>query len=259
MTGTHHATEANDLSAALAQLPQREAFVARLLRRFAPFMTLAPGAAVLDVGAAQGVTVVAYRRAGFEAFGVEPWEPALAVGRQLARETGVAFETRPGVAEALPYDDGSFALVHAYSVLEHVDDPLQVFREVYRVLAPGGGFYFLTSAITSPRQAEIQGFPLFPWYPLALKRAIMTWAARERPWLVGHTTRPAMHWFHHREVRQSLAAIGFRELVDKWTMRAASGELSGIRQLVVAAAARNRAVRAAGEVVIGNCEYLAIK
>jgi SAM-dependent methyltransferase len=44
----------------------------------------------------------------------------------------------------LPFRDGSFNLVTANMVVEHLDDPDLQFREVSRVLAPGGKFIFHT-------------------------------------------------------------------------------------------------------------------
>jgi SAM-dependent methyltransferase len=49
-----------------------------------------------------------------------------------------------GDASSLPYRDGSFDIVYANNVLEHLPAPLDVFREVARVLRPGGWFLFKT-------------------------------------------------------------------------------------------------------------------
>ena len=44
----------------------------------------------------------------------------------------------------LPFPDSTFELVVCRDVIEHLEDPLPVFREVARLLTPGGAFVFLT-------------------------------------------------------------------------------------------------------------------
>lgn len=254
------ATEQNDLFTARARLPELDAHVAKWRARMAPFFTLDPPARVLDVGAAQGVTMLAFQRAGFNVYGVEPWAPAIEVGEALAREVGEALDNQRGVAESLPFEDGFFRFIHAYSVLEHLDDPLAAFREAYRVLEPGGAFFFSTTSKISPRQNEISWFLGFPWYPAPLQRAVMDWVVERRPALVGHTTRPAIHWFRHRDVCVALRAIGFNRLVDFWNLRRPE-EHTGAMRLLVEAARRYPPAKVAGGLVNrgGDMEYLAIK
>jgi SAM-dependent methyltransferase len=251
------ATELNELEAALARFPETEDFVARLLRRVEPHLELLPGSRVLDVGAAQGIGVAAFSRAGFATSGVEPWQPAIATSREVARRFGMDFEVVHGRAESLPFPSASFEFVYAYSVMEHVDDPFAGFREAYRVLVPGGGFFFSTTSALCPRQGEIRGFPLFPWYPRKLQRRILDWAARDRPWLVGYTDTPAYSWFRHRWVNRALHSIGFRLVVDRWTLR--KNERKGRQRLLIHAAAENRGFRLIGDLAVSGMEYLAIK
>ncbi len=60
------------------------------------------------------------------------------IGRLQARG-GLA---RTGEITALPYADGSFDLVAAFDVVEHVEDDRSVFAGLTRVLAPGGRLVF---------------------------------------------------------------------------------------------------------------------
>jgi SAM-dependent methyltransferase len=53
-------------------------------------------------------------------------------------------EGRKSDAGEIPYADESFDLVFCDNVFEHLDQPLHVFKEVARVLRPGGLFMFKT-------------------------------------------------------------------------------------------------------------------
>jgi SAM-dependent methyltransferase len=257
MTKELKATESRDAQEALAGLPAMRERLAVLRRRVEPFAPLRPGSRVLDVGAAQGLLVAACCEAGFDAVGVEPWEPAIETSRELAELTGVSIPIVPGRAEALPFENNSIDFAFATSVLEHVDDPMLVFHEAQRVLRPGGGFYFSTTSALSPIQKEIRGFPLFPWYPPPLQRAIMNWAVEHRPQIVGDTERPAVHWFTPWRVRSDLSRAGFVRVVNRWQLRQ-EDEQSARFKPVLRAARRNVVARYVCDVVIPASAYLAI-
>jgi SAM-dependent methyltransferase len=55
-----------------------------------------------------------------------------------ADRLGLDVEARTADAEALPFEDGSFDLVFGHAVLHHLPDLDQAWREIHRVLAPGG-------------------------------------------------------------------------------------------------------------------------
>jgi len=55
-----------------------------------------------------------------------------------------------GRGENLPFGAGSFDLIVCLWVLEHLDQPEVVFKEVRRVLRPGGHFVFLTPNLSHP-------------------------------------------------------------------------------------------------------------
>jgi SAM-dependent methyltransferase len=53
-------------------------------------------------------------------------------------------DKRVADAASLPWPDATFDLVSANMVVEHLANPAAVFREVARVLKPGGAFVFVT-------------------------------------------------------------------------------------------------------------------
>jgi ubiquinone/menaquinone biosynthesis C-methylase UbiE len=96
---------------------------------------------VLDVGCGGGSVAKAVKRErpDLEVFGCDLSESALKIAG--ASPNGVDF--RLATAERLPFDDGTFDLVWIFDVLEHVEDPERVLREVTRVLKPGGTFHIV--------------------------------------------------------------------------------------------------------------------
>ncbi|HXC72000.1 MAG TPA: class I SAM-dependent methyltransferase [Pyrinomonadaceae bacterium] len=87
---------------------------------------------ILDVGCGTGANLLLLSKYG-DAEGVDISEDALA----FCRERGLD-KVRLGAAEALPYEDGTFDLVTALDVVEHLDDDLAGLTELRRVLRPGG-------------------------------------------------------------------------------------------------------------------------
>lgn len=258
MSAAQIATETAGVEAALERLPEVRVHTGRLARRLAARIALPEGARILDVGAAQGLHVTALTEAGFRAVGVEPWEQARKDSEALGLHLGGALDIRPGVAESLPFPDQEFYLVIANSVMEHATDPLAAAREAYRVLRPGGGFYFSTTSILSPRQSEIRGFPAFSWYPDPVKKRIMRWAARERPGLIGHTQAPAYNWFSPSRCRTLASESGFQRVLDRWDLHL-PGEVDGWRVPILSMAKRSVVVRRVGDVFIEGSSYLFIK
>ena len=87
---------------------------------------------ILDVGCGTGANLLMLSKYG-EAEGVDVSEDAIA----FCRERGLD-KVRLGAGEELPYEDGTFDLVTALDVVEHMDDDLAGLGEMQRVLRPGG-------------------------------------------------------------------------------------------------------------------------
>lgn len=92
------------------------------------------GRRVLDVGCGTGNVTRALAERGADAWGVDPSEEMLAQARRASRP-GTAFER--AAAEQLPFEDGWFERAVLRLVVHLLDRP-RAFRELARVLVPGG-------------------------------------------------------------------------------------------------------------------------
>lgn len=103
---------------------------------------LREGETVLDLGSGGGIDVLlSARRVGptGRAIGVDMTDEMLELANRNAAEAGAAnVEFRKGTIESLPVDDASVDVVISNCVINLAADKPAVFREIARVLRPGG-------------------------------------------------------------------------------------------------------------------------
>jgi SAM-dependent methyltransferase len=105
---------------------------------------LNPKSQVLDLGCGRGGVVELFWRDVRLAAGLDPDTPSLAEHR------APGMPVICGRGEHLPFAAQSFDLIVCLWVLEHLESPEVVLREVRRVLRPGGHFVFLTPNLRNP-------------------------------------------------------------------------------------------------------------
>jgi len=132
--------------------------LSRLLFHLAPCIE----ARYLDVGCGTGNYTIAMREAGVAVSGVDLSETML---RQAHNKShGVAW--LKGDVLALPFRDESFAGAVMTFVHHHLSDPIVGFREIRRVLAPGGRFVLLNGTLE-----QFRHYWLCEYFPLAMEQA----------------------------------------------------------------------------------------
>lgn len=118
---------------------------------------LEPGMAVLDVGCGPGsITAdLANLVEPGPVTGLDQSEDVVASARELAASRGLTnISFTAGNVYDLDYPDGTFDVVHAHQVLQHLADPVAALREMRRVARPGG--------LVAVRDADYSGMS---WYP----------------------------------------------------------------------------------------------
>lgn len=110
----------------------RYAFAARLARY----------RRVLDIGCGTGYGSAELARVAAHVTGLDPSEEALAAAR--GKYTLANLDFRAGSGDAVPFPDGSFDLIVAFEVIEHIENWGALLTEARRLLAPGGQFMIST-------------------------------------------------------------------------------------------------------------------
>lgn len=102
-----------------------------------------PGALLLDAGAGEGSYRELFAHARYIGVDSAVGEPAWNYGGLDAQ----------GDLADLPFAAAAFDAILATQVLEHVEDPLAVARELHRVLAPGGRLFLTVPMAQAEHQA----------------------------------------------------------------------------------------------------------
>jgi ubiquinone/menaquinone biosynthesis C-methylase UbiE len=112
-------------------------------RQIVEMAKIKPGDKVLDVGCGTGdLTLTARKYAGAlgSAYGIDASPEGIDIARKKAKRSGSEAVFEVGLIEKIAYPDATFDVVISRLVIHHLPDDLkrQGFREIYRVLKPGG-------------------------------------------------------------------------------------------------------------------------
>lgn len=118
---------------------------------------LRSGGSLLDVGCGPGTLTadLARRVAPGRVVGIDAAEGVLDEARRATDDLATVEIEKADVYD-LPFDDGSFDVVHAHQVLQHLSDPVAALREMMRVCASGG--------VVAARDAD---YGAMTWWPRA--------------------------------------------------------------------------------------------
>jgi ubiquinone biosynthesis O-methyltransferase len=96
------------------------------------------GRRVLDVGCGDGELALALVKRGAIVTGIDASIAMIDAAQDRAKQHNADIAFQVATAEQLPFPPGRFDVVTAITILCFVDDAAPVFREIARVLRPGG-------------------------------------------------------------------------------------------------------------------------
>lgn len=95
---------------------------------------LAPKDKILEIGCNMGATQRFLVKQGFDVYGCDYHEKAIEFAKQYVPEATI----KKGGIDSFSEQEGTFKLIYMNHVLEHIVDPDEFIKKIYRMLAPGG-------------------------------------------------------------------------------------------------------------------------
>jgi len=165
---------------------------------------------ILDLGSGRGDFLIECSRRGSRAMGLEYNSEYIDITKKLASEQNLDIEVIQGTAENMPFLDESFDFVNIAEVIEHVNSPEQLLRELYRILKPGAKAY-----ISIPNRFGLfdQHFHLYliNWLPRSLAYIVIGLFGKHKDYsgLAGRQNILNMHYYTFYRIKKVIRKQGF--------------------------------------------------
>lgn len=109
---------------------------------------------VLEIGFGTGLNLPHYLEAVTSLTTIDPNEGMSAIAQKRIDNSPIPVETKPISGENLPMADASFDNVVCTWTLCSIPNVEQAIREAYRVLKPGGKFFFIEHGLSDERGVQ---------------------------------------------------------------------------------------------------------
>ena len=182
--------------------------------RFVAAMDIPKGATVLDVcSGTHDVPLRLLRRdPSLKIYAVDRSSEMLAEGGRRAKELGFSITSQVSDAHTLPFKDATFDTVTLQFATRHLK-VTDVFREIFRVLKPGGVFYH--DDMLRPASKIIEGPYLLYLRASVYLTAALFGSSPESRKCVGYFADAIHNFYTQGEMDELLKEIGFTDIKHK--------------------------------------------
>ena len=137
---------------------QRVAETSQYRKLFSPFISF-KGKTVLELGCNRGYLLHSFlQHADFEAIGAD-----IHYLEEARRDYGDHIKFVQSTPTSIPLPSGSVDVVYTIDTVEHLSKPKEIFRDVFRVLRPGGVFLVHFNPWLNPHGHHLEDIITFPW------------------------------------------------------------------------------------------------
>jgi ubiquinone/menaquinone biosynthesis C-methylase UbiE len=166
---------------------------------------------ILDLGSGLGKFVIAATLEGYDVVGFEKFQSYIDRTHQRAQELDLKLEIYQGNAENLPFGDKSFGFVNMSEVIEHVDKPRKVLKEVERILKDGGGVYM---SVPNRFGLKDQHFHLYflNWMPRSWAHVLIGALGKHKNYSgdAGVQRIDQMHYYTLKSIKKLVSECGLK-------------------------------------------------
>ncbi len=203
------------------------------MTHFDHLQSLVPGLSskrILDLGAGRGGFLIGLAKQGISAKGVEYSDTYIKEAKERAENEGVVIDVVQGAAEALPFTEGSFDFINACEVIEHVQSPELMLREIHRVLVSGGAAYV---SVPNRFGMKDQHFHLYGvnWVPRAWSDTYISLFGTHKKYedaSAGHQRLRSMHYYTFTTICALVESAGLQ--AQDIRLRRIRSEYSGLKR-----------------------------
>ncbi len=183
------------------------------LTHFEQMQTYIPGLLqkkIIDIGSGKGGYILDALSHGANVQGLEYNQEYIDIAKNELKNHGFDAQIVHGAGEDMPFSGESFDVANLGEVIEHVQDPMQVLKELYRVLREGGMAYMSVPNRYSVKDTHFHLY-FVNWVPRKFASKYISIFGRHKKYSTeaGRQKLDEMHYFTYRQIKKICEQTGF--------------------------------------------------